>query len=176
MEMTEISVDAIDNPVNKKNMQKAYLGTAFVAVVVISYCLWRFDPLDRMTEIALAIIVAFSSSIPFFYGWSNEYWQRPYAVSIGEDGLTLYLRYRKTRIVHWDEIMSLKTPLDNSSMKGCDGTIFVINARKKDGDWFILYRPIAIAAREKYKEKVGYYPFQFPWEHPDYKGPRPKGW
>ncbi len=177
--MTEIS-NAMDNPIDMKNVRLMVIGTAAVTTLALIYFPLRFQHWTVTTVLLAIIITMIGASVPFYLGWDKEYWRRPYSVTIGEDGMTCYLRYgRKPRMVEWNSIMSLTAPAGDparlTNYFSQDGFLTVRNNRKRNGwDQFVLHWPIAVAAREKYKEKMGRYPLMFPWEDPDFKGPRPK--
>lgn len=170
--MNEATI-VMDNPLNEKEFRKWILATLVVFIFGVMYALFTIERWNAISTILVMLGLILGSSVPFYIGWHAEYIRRPFRVEVREDGVVCHFRYnRKIRFVPWDQVISISAhpvPMDPAKRTKYywlqDSSLWFKNPRKrKKKEQYILHRPIAIAAREQYREKMGQYPPMLYWE------------
>lgn len=131
---------------------KGNLATIFLiisGIVFSAFTNWSFVPIVIFGLIAL---------VPFYIFWERQYLLRPLSIEVKDWGLVLNLRYgRKPKLIAWGEIMWLSAPPGDPAKQreyySRDGFLSLGGNRI-----YSLYWPMAIAAREAYREHEGRYP------------------
>jgi hypothetical protein len=140
------------NPPNRQRFLKGNLATLFLLLSGFLFSAithWTITPIIIFTFIAL---------VPFYIFWERDYLLRPLSIEIKEWGFIFNLRYRKNpKLISWHEVKWLSAPPgDPAKQKEYyqqDGYLSLGGNKI-----YSLYWPMAIAAREAYKEYVGSYP------------------
>jgi hypothetical protein len=154
----------MDNPKDKKILIQRLIASLCVFVIITSFVLWRFTSWSITTFLIMTVVIILCSSFPFLTAWRSEYLWRPYSVEIREDGLLLHRYYHKEpRLVSWEQIISFYAPPGDPAKQtkhySQDGDFWVWKQSKEGKKEMILVNwRIAIAARERYMEKMGHYP------------------
>jgi hypothetical protein len=141
----------MQNPPNKKEL--LIFGLTIVISIIIGIIFTLVT--GWLPEI---FIFGGGSFILLLVIWNRQYRKRPKTAQVLKDGVLFTYRYgRKDRFVLWSSIYFLRAPPGDPDKIGGnwsqDGYL-----RTLDGTVFILHWPIAIAAKEAYKESVGKYP------------------
>jgi hypothetical protein len=154
----------MDNPKDKKYFHRCLLGSIVVFILGTSYVMITSTKWSILTIVIMTLTIIFCSSIPLLMGWRREYLWRPYQVGIRDDGLLLHRYYHKEpRLVSWEQISSFYAPPGDPALQKTyfsrDGCFYSLKHNKNQREeMVIVHWPIAIAAREKYREEMGHYP------------------
>jgi hypothetical protein len=167
--MNEVAT-IMDNPVNKRYLRKWIIISLLTFTIGLAYMLFRIEQWNAVSTTIVLIVLIFAFLFPFFLGWDKEYLRRPFKVEIRDDGILCHFRFnRKVRFFPWDQFISLTVtpggPSDPSRYHDLDDIMWIKNEMKRDKrEFFILHWSIAVAVRDKYRERTGRYPPMNFWE------------
>jgi hypothetical protein len=90
--------------------------------------------------------------------WNREYRKRPKSVEIYEDGVKLFFRYSKPKMIVWEDVFAINSrPGDPGTALGRWDSGGYLEMKNQFTPYF-LTNEIAEQMREAYREKMGKYP------------------
>ena len=141
----------MQNPPNRREL--IFIGTISIIIIITGI-------IFTLATGWLPEIVIFGSGaiIVMFVIWNRQYYRRPKTAQLLKDGIQFTYRYgRKDRFLSWSSVYWLRAPPGDPDKIGGDWSQDGY-MRALDGTVFILHWPIAIAAKEAYRESTGKYP------------------
>jgi hypothetical protein len=147
--------EIMDNPINYRQLVWPGITAIFTMLIGVSI----ITIVDGYTIRAIIVFIPISIFIFIFSGCLWECIRRPKTVVINEKGMILKMRYgRKQEHVIWQDIKYINIfVIAEGPFKGRDGYLYYGNSIRRT-----LYRPIALAARERYMDIMGIYPSMHP--------------
>ncbi len=126
----------------------------FIFIIVL-FCGYGFGALIYGLEGSILALLGgiFLGTLSILIIWNREFIARPREIEVIDQGIILYLRYgRKSRLIHWDEIIcSTGFDFDSSFFFKPSGLGIIALWDK----FYYVNRPISKAVADKYYAKTG---------------------